>query len=177
MVRERPTAAETEALKAELRGLGATVVVTEAELLDRGFARRVREEWTAGGREPLLLGLNCVGGKSASAIARCLDEGGTMVTYGAMAKQPVALPTGALIFKDLRFRGFWLSRWSDSDKQGKRETVQEILKLIREGKFKDVPFEEIKWDWDTEEKVLQQAVQGTLEGFRAGKGVFVFGDT
>lgn len=177
VVRERPTPAETDALKDELRALGATVVVTERELLDRGFAARVKEEWTRGGRDPVMLGLNCVGGKSATALARCVSDGGTVVTYGAMSKQPVALPTGLLIFRDLRFRGFWLSRWADADREAKKRTVDEILGLIREGKFSDVPSQEIRWDWGTDEKVLKEAVQGTLEGFRAGKGVFMFGDT
>jgi trans-2-enoyl-CoA reductase len=36
---------------------------------------------------------------------------------------------------------------------------------------------DVKWDWDTEENTLREAVQGTLEGFRKGKGVFVFGET
>ncbi|KAK7734730.1 mitochondrial 2-enoyl thioester reductase [Cytospora paraplurivora] len=177
VVRERETPEATEKLKEELTGLGATVVVTEAEFLDRSFAARLKEEFTRGGRDPIKLGLNCVGGKSATSMAKSLSEGGTLVTYGAMSKQPVALPTGLLIFKDLRFRGFWLSRWANANPQGKKETVDEILGLIREGKFRDAPTQEVKWDWETEERTLKEAVQGTLGGFRAGKGVFVFGET
>ncbi|KAJ9155151.1 hypothetical protein NKR23_g1980 [Pleurostoma richardsiae] len=177
VVRERDTPEATEALKEELRGLGATVVVTEAEFLDRSFTARLKEEWTRGGRDKVMLGLNCVGGKSATAVAKALSEAGTMVTYGGMSKQPVALPTGLLIFKDLRFRGFWLSRWNTQDREGKRQTVNDILNLMREGKFKGLPLQELKWDWDTEETTLKEAVQGTLQGFRPGKSVFVFGDT
>ncbi|ROV87797.1 hypothetical protein VSDG_09581 [Cytospora chrysosperma] len=177
VVRERETPEATDALRRELTALGATVVVTEAEFLDRSFTARLREEFTRMGRDPVMLGLNCVGGKSATSMAKCLSEGGTLVTYGAMSKQPVMLPTGLLIFKDLRFHGFWLSRWANADRKAKKETVDEILGLIREGKFKDAPMQEVKWDWDTEEKTLKEAVQGTLSGFRAGKGVFVFGET
>ncbi len=177
VVRARETAEETEALKAELRRLGATVVVTEDELLDRAFAKRVKDEFTRGGRDPLMLGLNCVGGKSALAMAKCLGDGATMVTYGAMSRQPVNLPTALLIFKDLTFRGFWLSRWASADPGGRKRTVDEILALTRDGKFRDGPVQEIPWAWDTKEHVLKEAVQGTLAGFRKGKGVFVFGDT
>ncbi|OIW31094.1 NAD(P)-binding protein [Coniochaeta ligniaria NRRL 30616] len=176
VVRARETKEETEALKKELMELGATVVVTEEEFLERGFAKRVKEEWTDGGREEVLLGLNCVGGANATQLAKCLGEGGTMVTYGAMSKKPVALPTGLLIFKDLRFRGFWLSRWAKNT-EAKRKTIKEILGLVRKGEFKESPVQELRWDWDTEEKVLKEAVQGTLQGFRSGKGVFVFGET
>ncbi|ROV95394.1 hypothetical protein VMCG_08511 [Cytospora schulzeri] len=177
VVRERETQGATDELKRELTGLGATVVVTEAEFLDRSFTARLREEYTRMGRDPVMLGLNCVGGKSATSMAKCLSESGTLVTYGAMSKQPVMLPTGLLIFKDLRFHGFWLSRWANADRKAKKETVDEILGLIREGKFRDAPMQEVKWDWDTKEETLKEAVQGTLSGFRAGKGVFVFGET
>ncbi|TLD18405.1 hypothetical protein PspLS_10094 [Pyricularia sp. CBS 133598] len=175
VVRERDTPEATEQLKRELRDLGATVVVTEAELLDRGFPARLKEEWTKG--QPMMLGLNCVGGKSATQLARVLSEQGTLVTYGAMSKQPVALPTGLLIFKDLRFRGFWLSRWADGDRDGKRRTIEELLGMMRKGQFTDAPVDEVRWDWETEEETLKKAVQGTLGGFRKGKGVFMFGET
>lgn len=167
----------TDRLRQELLDLGATVVVTEAEFMDRSFTARLKEEFTRMGKDPVMLGLNCVGGKSATAMAKCLNDSGTLVTYGAMSKQPVMLPTGLLIFKDLRFKGFWLSRWANGDRQGKKQTVDEILGLVRDGKFRDAPVQDVKWDWETEDKVLREAVQGTLGGFRVGKGVFVFGDT
>lgn len=176
VVRARPSPAETQALRDELAALGATHVVTEDEFLARDFKDRLAE-WTRGSREGVRLGLNCVGGKSAQAVARSLGEGGTMVTYGGMARQPVALPTGLLIFKDVRFVGFWLSRWADRDPASKAQTVAEILDLVREGKFRDTPVVEVPWTWDTEVDALKEAVQGTLEGFRTGKGIFVFRDT
>ncbi|KAI0913047.1 hypothetical protein F4823DRAFT_622450 [Ustulina deusta] len=176
VVRARDDPAATQALKDELAALGADHVVTEDEFLAREFKDRVAE-WTRGSGDGVRLGLNCVGGKSAQAIAKSLGSGGTMVTYGGMARQPVALPTGLLIFKDIRFVGFWLSRWADGDKAAKARTVNEILDLVRQGKFKDTPVLEVPWNWETEEAPLKEAVQGTLEGFRAGKGVFVFGKT
>ncbi|KAI0019927.1 NAD(P)-binding protein [Xylariomycetidae sp. FL0641] len=176
VIRSRESAEETRKLKNELLDLGATHVVTEEEFMAREF-RDMVAQWTRGGREGIRLGLNCVGGKSAQTIAKSLGTSGTMVTYGGMAKQPVALPTGLLIFKDIRFLGFWLSRWADRDTQSKAQTVNEILGLMREGKFKDTPVVDVAWNWETEENTLKEAVQGTLQGFRAGKGVFVFGDT
>ena len=177
VVRARPTPAATAALKAELQALGATKVVTQDEFAGREFREWVDAEVTRGGRYPLLLGLNCVGGKAALGVAKVLSPGGTMVTYGAMARQPVSLPAGLLIFRDLAFRGFWLSRWAERDPRGKRETIEALLGLIREGKFQDAPVQEVPWNWDTKVEVLREAVQGTLEGFREGKGLFVFGDT
>ncbi|KAG4434496.1 hypothetical protein IFR05_010039 [Cadophora sp. M221] len=176
VIRERADAAATQAMKDELLQLGATHVVTESELLDKTFAERVKE-WTSGGREAVKVGLNCVGGKPTAALVKCLSSGGHLVTYGAMSKQPLMLPTGALIFKDIRFSGFWVSRWSDGHPEEKKRMVEEVLDLTREGKFRDIPVQELRWEWGTEEGVLKEAVQGTLGGFRAGKGVFVYGDT
>lgn len=176
VIRDRPDEAATSRMKDELLELGATKVVTESELMDRGFSDQVKE-WTNGGREKVRLGLNCVGGKPTSALVKCLSQGGHLVTYGGMSKQPLQLPTAALIFKDIKFSGFWVSRWSDAHIDEKKRTVDEILEMTRLGMFKDAPVQELRWDWNTEEGKLKEAIQGTLEGFRPGKGVFVYGDT
>ncbi|KAJ6443933.1 alcohol dehydrogenase superfamily, zinc-containing [Purpureocillium lavendulum] len=176
IIRDRDTMEATDALKQELHDLGADVVVPESQFLSREWKDRLAEI-TRKGREQIGLGLNCVGGKSATALARSLGEGATLVSYGGMAKQPVALPVGLLIFKDIRFVGFWLSKWNQQDVVGRRHMVADILGLMRDGKFRDAPVDEVKWDWDTEEATLRDAAQRGLQGFRQGKGVFVFGDT
>lgn len=173
VVRSRP-GEEGEKLKEDLVDLGATEVVTDEEMQQKGFADQVRE-WTGG--YPLKLALNCVGGDAAIAMAKPLSSGACMVTYGAMSKSPIRVGASMLIFKDLHFSGFWVSRWSDAHPKEKKRTVHELLGMMRRGEFKDTPMVEVKWDWETEREVLVDAVQGTLEGFRKGKGVFVFGDT
>ncbi len=45
---------------------------------------------------------------------KLLREGGTHITYGAMGRKPVTLPNGLLIFRDLRIRGLWVTRWVDT---------------------------------------------------------------
>lgn len=174
VIRARPEG--TEELKRELKELGADVVVTDEELQAKGFSEQVKE-WTNGGRDRVSLGLNCVGGKPTTALAKLLTSEGHLVTYGGMSKQPVQLPTALLIFKNIHFDGFWVSKWSKENPDEKKRTVDHVLSLIREGKFKDVPVDEVKWDWDTKQDTLVKAVQGTLGGFRSGKGVFVFGKT
>ena len=59
----------------------------------------------------------------------------------------------------------------------KQACVEEILDLMREGKFKDTPMEPLTWNWESKQESLVKAVQGTLEGFRSGKGIFLFGET
>ncbi|KAI5292021.1 mitochondrial 2-enoyl thioester reductase [Ascosphaera acerosa] len=174
VVRERATPELTEALRQELAALGATSVITEREAATAGFLREHVQQITRGGREPVRLALNCVGGKSAAALAKLLAPGSHFVTYGAMAKQPLPLPAGLLIFKDIHFDGFWVSRWSDRNPELKLDTVNDVLRLMREGRFKDVPAEEVEWRWDTDAATLSQAVQSTLEGKRGKKTVFTF---
>ena len=174
VVRKRESGMEE--LKQDLKNMGADVVVTDEEVEKREFRDLVKEV-TNGGREPIRLGLNCVGGSLVNSMAKHLAPGGKMVTYGAMSKQPVQLPAGLLIFKNIGFEGFWVSKWSESKPEEKEACVQEILDLTREGKFKDMPMQPLKWEWGTKQEELVNAVAGTLEGFRAGKGIFVFGET
>jgi trans-2-enoyl-CoA reductase len=49
--------------------------------------------------------------------------------------------------------------------------------MTRKGEFKDTPFDQIKWDYETKGDELIAKVKDTLEGYREGKGVFVFGKT
>ncbi|KAI0993401.1 hypothetical protein K3495_g14783 [Podosphaera aphanis] len=176
IIRDRPKAEETEVLRTELLELGATHVVTENELLGNGIRERI-SEWTNRDKEKIRLGLNCVGGKATSALVKCLGEKGHLVTYGGMSRKPLEVPASRLIFSDLRFSGFWVSRWAAENPAEKKRIVDEILSLIRAGSFRDVPFDKITWTWDTEEKVLRDAIQPTLSGFKPGKGIFVFENT
>ena len=91
----------------ELRALGGDVVVTE-EVDLRREARAL-----CCGTLPKL-GLNSVGGSSALNIANALAPGSPHVTIGAMARQPLKIPNGLLIFQNLAFRGFWLRRWKEN---------------------------------------------------------------
>uniref|UniRef100_A0A5F7ZLA9 Enoyl-[acyl-carrier-protein] reductase, mitochondrial n=1 Tax=Macaca mulatta TaxID=9544 RepID=A0A5F7ZLA9_MACMU len=59
-------------------------------------------------------------------------RGGTMVTYGGMAKQPVIASVSLLIFKDLKLRGFWLSQWKkDHSPDQFKELILTLCDLIR----------------------------------------------
>src|SRR5436190_1886803 len=90
----------------ELRGEGGDVVLVDNEKL-----RDEVKDATSGAA--IRLGLNSVGGDNALRLANCLDFGGTLVSFGAMSLQPLKIPTGLFIFKDLRFRGIWINKWYD----------------------------------------------------------------
>jgi len=88
----------------ELRAFGADVVLTDGPDLDI----RVR---AAIGDGTLPLAIDAVGGSATQRLARCLDDGGTVVNYGALSGEACAVDVRETIFRDVRLRGFWLRRW------------------------------------------------------------------
>lgn len=176
IIRGRDDKAAEDKLKRDLYDIGADVVITDAELQSQGI-KDMAAEWTDKGRSPIKLALNCVNGKAATAMAKLLASESHFVTYGAMSKQPLTIPASMLIFKDIHFHGFWVSRWAQRNPEDKKSTVAEVLDLVRAGKFKDTPVERIAWEWETGGEELVAKVRDTLEGYREGKGVFVFGKT
>lgn len=176
VIRSRDDKASEDKLKDDLKALGADIVITDAELQAQGI-RDQAKEWTNGGRDKIKLALNCVNGKAATAMAKLLSSSSHFVTYGAMSKQPLTIPASMLIFKDIHFHGFWVSRWAEKNPEAKIQTVNDVLDMTRKGDFKDTPFDQIKWDYETKGEELIAKVKDTLEGYREGKGVFVFGKT
>ena len=146
----------------ELRTEGGDVVLLDGDNL--------REEVkNATGGTAIRLGLNSVGGDSALHLANCLAVGGTLVSFGAMSLQPLKIPTGLLIFKDLRFRGIWINQWYDNATPSERmETFRSIFEMTRRGLLttkieKAYPLSEVK-----------AAVAHAAQGKRSGKIIFEF---
>jgi trans-2-enoyl-CoA reductase len=114
----------------ELRAEGGDVVLVDNE--------KLREEVkTATSGASIRLGLNSVGGDSALHVANCLAFGGTLVSFGAMSLQPLKIPTGLLIFKDLRFRGIWINKWyDDATMQERMEAFKSLFEMAKRGLLK-----------------------------------------
>ncbi len=144
----------------ELRAEGADVVVNDETPLSKQIAKLT-------GGAPVRLGLNAVGGESARQLAKSLAPGGTMVTYGAMARQPLQLDNGLLIFRDLTCRGFWLSRWYDAATATDRQQMfDELFAMAQDGKFR-VPVEKV---YPLAEAPV--ALAHSAQGSRTGKILF-----
>ena len=146
----------------ELRVQGGDVVLIDGEAL-----RDNVKESTGGA--PIRLGLNAVGGDSALRLMNCLAPGGTLVTYGAMSLQPLKVPNGLLIFKDLRFRGIWINKWYDDASQGERmEAFNQIFEMARRGLLKT----NVEKAYLMSE--LKAAVEHAAQGKRDGKIILQF---
>ena len=111
----------------ELRSLGGDVVLVDSENL--------RDEVAAAtGKAPIRLAVNAVGGENALRVAKCLASDGTMVTYGAMSLQPLCIPNGMFIFKNLRFTGFWVNKWYEAaTPQQRTETFAPLFDMAKRG--------------------------------------------
>jgi len=148
----------------ELRAEGGHVVLVDSENLRH-------EVKDAVDGQSIRLGLNAVGGESALRLANCLAPGSTLVTYGAMSLQPLKIPNGLLIFKDLRFRGIWINKWYDNATPTQRmEAFQHLFEMAKRGLLqtkieKAYPLSEAK-----------TAVAHAARGQRSGKIIFEFGD-
>src|ERR1700704_497309 len=146
----------------ELRAEGGDVVLVDGENL--------RDEVkVAVGGAPIRLGLNAVGGESALAVANALAPESTMVTYGAMSLQPLKIPNGLLIFKDLRFRGIWINRWYDNATMAQRmETFRPLFEMAKRGLLRT----KVEKAYQLSE--AKAAVQHAAQGKRGGKIIFEF---
>jgi len=114
----------------ELQAEGGDVVLVDGENL-----RHDVKDATSGA--PIRLGLNAVGGESALRLANCLAPGSTLVTFGAMSLQPLKIPNGLLIFKDLRFRGIWINKWYDNaTRQERMDAFRPLFEMAKRGLLK-----------------------------------------
>ncbi|XP_023558864.1 enoyl-[acyl-carrier-protein] reductase, mitochondrial isoform X2 [Octodon degus] len=157
VVRDRP---DIQELTNRLKDLGAEHVITEEEL------RKPETKNLFKHMPQPRLALNCVGGKSSTELLRHLAPGGTMVTYGGMAKQPVTASVSLLIFKDLRLRGFWLSQWKKNHSPDEfKSLLLTLCNFIHQGQLTaptctEVPLQD-----------YQQALGASMEPFVSSKQI------
>ncbi len=86
---------------AELQASGIANAVSTAE---NGWQDRVREI-TAGAA--IRVGVDSVGGTASGDLAALIGDNGQVVVFGSMTAQPVVIPPGEFIFRNLTLRGFW----------------------------------------------------------------------
>ena len=146
-----------EELILELKELGGDVV-----LLDDDHAPTVAKT-ALQGHAPTLA-FNAVGGESALRVCKMLAPGSPVITYGGMSRKPITLPTGFLIFNDLKFQGFWVSRWwKNATPEARTDMLESVAHLARTGRL-EVPVDRV---FPLNE--IKAAVARAAEGSRNGK--------
>ncbi|XP_045569211.1 enoyl-[acyl-carrier-protein] reductase, mitochondrial-like [Salmo salar] len=161
VVRDRPDLTQ---LIDRLKATGASHVIKEETLrwdeMKELFKTRPRPK----------LALNGVRGKSATELLHHLQVGGSMVRYGGMAKEPVTVPVSALIFKNVKVQGFWVTQWKITHSRDEgilRGLLDELCSLIRQGKLTAPACSEVGL------QDFRQALDTAMQPFTSAKQVLV----
>ncbi|MEO5720768.1 MAG: 2-enoyl thioester reductase domain-containing protein [Chthoniobacterales bacterium] len=148
----------------ELRAEGGDVVLIDGDDLREQVAE-------ATGGAPIRLALNAVGGPSALHLAKALAADGTMVTYGAMGLKPLTIPNGMLIFKNLKFTGFWVNKWYEAATPAQRvETFAPLFEMAQRRLLRT----KVDAVYSLDEATA--SVRHAMQNKRGGKIVFQMGE-
>jgi NADPH:quinone reductase-like Zn-dependent oxidoreductase len=128
---------------------GADVVLMDDENV-------VSEAKKATHNAEIKLGLDAVGGKATNSIAQILANGGYLVCYANMSREPISVSQIGLIFRRIQIHGFfmYLPNYLPKLKNAKLQS----LKLLEQGKI-NVPIAEI---YPPER--IKEAIQHTIKG-------------
>jgi trans-2-enoyl-CoA reductase len=145
-------------LEAELKALGATHVLEDHQ----GVSSEVKKH-----SDSIMLGLNAVGGQSATEVLKSLSEQGTCVTYGAMSKDPITVSNGQLIYKNIWLTGFNRSKWvQEMPKEAVVDAYNTVIEAYKASPF-EIPIDTIYPMAEAEKAIIHAAL-----GDRKGKILF-----
>ncbi|MDX1737100.1 MAG: zinc-binding dehydrogenase, partial [Alphaproteobacteria bacterium] len=120
---------------------------------------------------PIALAIDAVGGESFTKLMAALSFGGTIVCYGALSMTQPELSSRAVIFNDIRVRGFWLAKWfENASAEEKNAAFKEVIGLIAAGNLKARIHATFSFDQ------IQEAVETAMRGGRKGKVLLVADD-
>jgi len=114
----------------ELQALGADAVIeTDRQDLVSEVARLMAGRGVGSA-------LDCVGGRLAGEVVRCLGLNGRLVLYGTLADSPVEIPSRDLMMPLAQVSGFYLGNWMMQQSPVKLLGVLRAVKrLTSEGVF------------------------------------------
>lgn len=111
------------------QGIGNTVCTATD-----GWKARVRQ--LTGGKRAVAA-IDSVGGADSGVLAALLGEGGVLVAFGSMTGEPMQIPSGELIFKQLVVRGFWgIPAMKALTPQEQRRLMGELLQRAAGGELR-----------------------------------------
>ncbi|MFT5691885.1 MAG: trans-2-enoyl-CoA reductase [Oceanicoccus sp.] len=119
-----------EGLADDLMSKGADVVLINGPDLVKQIA-------SATNNAPVVLAIDAVGGETFTRLSESLGEGGTLVSYGLLSGQSPIFNPGIAIGKDIRIRGFWLSKWFQTTPPAEQQAAfGKVIPLIASGALK-----------------------------------------
>jgi NADPH:quinone reductase-like Zn-dependent oxidoreductase len=146
---------------AELAALGIENAVSTDE---EGWRKRVK---AVTGGAPIVAALDSVGGEESGQLLHMLAEGGQLMTFGAMANQPMIVSPGDLIFKQATIKGFWAAKLGTGPRRAEiPRAIGDLVRLAAAGALK-LPVEK---SFPLEEAA--EAARASMRPGRTGKIVF-----
>lgn len=141
---------------------GADHVICEA---DEDVDARVKE--ITGGKG-VRHALDSVAGQSGSRLVQALAPGGTMIVFGAISREPLAIDPGQMLFRGTSVRGWWLSQWfRTASAEQRTKLFRTLIPLIADGTL-HAP---VAAEYDLAD--VAQAVAEAESGTRKGKILLV----
>jgi NADPH:quinone reductase len=142
----------------ELRSLGADAVIeTDRQDLIEEVARITRGRGVG-------YALDCVGGRLASDVVRCLGLDGRLVIYGTLADAPLEIPARDLMMPVAQVSGFLLPNWLAQQSPLK---LLGVLRAVKRLTVEGVFHSEVTSTYPLTEAA--RAVAASLEPGRTGK--------
>ncbi|MDZ4298162.1 MAG: zinc-binding dehydrogenase [Moraxellaceae bacterium] len=116
------------------------------------------------GADSISAAVDSIGGQASSELLSLLGHGGTLVSFGSMAGEPMSINPGDLIFKQATVKGFWGSKVSqEMSRDNKQRLVGELFQRAINGELK-LPVGAI---YDLADAA--EATRATLQPGRKGK--------
>lgn len=112
----------------------------------------------------IAVAVDSVGGDASGDLTGLLSDGGTLVSFGSTGGEPMRVPSGDVIFRQITVKGFWGSKVSASMEPGKRaELFGELIRAASTGAI-TLPVQEV-FGFDQ----VREAVEVATRPGRTGK--------
>jgi trans-2-enoyl-CoA reductase len=95
-----------------------------------GLSERVL---AATGGAPIAGLLDSVGGGAITGMLNALRPGATIVSFGALTRDPAALTNADIIYRNLTWKGFGLDRWLMNSTGRRARMLENVWTAIRDG--------------------------------------------
>ncbi|MDQ9820072.1 zinc-binding dehydrogenase [Acinetobacter bereziniae] len=113
--------------------------------------------------QPLMAGVDSIGGKASGEMLALLSENSVFVSFGSMTGELMQISSGDLIFKQAVVKGFWASVVNKQlSKERKKALIVELLTLAAQKKLV-LPVEGI-FSFDQIKQAASKATQGARQG-------------
>lgn len=142
---------------AELQALGIQHVVAADQADWREQVKALH------GGQPLMAGVDSIGGAASGELLALLSENSLLVSFGSMSGEAMQIASGDLIFKQATVKGFWASAVNKQlPAERKKALIVELLTLAAQKKLA-LPVEGV-FSFEQIHSAALKAVEGARQG-------------